>query len=98
MGSERFEPSTLLTRNTYSLDQASSRGNQPCRWSWLRSARLAAGHDHQHIVCTCTQGHSCALLSLSLQMSGTFKLAANGNVELQEEDGIDYAPVTVKAS
>ncbi|KAL4424901.1 hypothetical protein ABPG77_002124 [Micractinium sp. CCAP 211/92] len=50
VGSERFEPSTLLTRNTYSLDQ----------------------------------------------MSGTFKLAANGNVELQEEDGIDFAPVTVK--
>ncbi|KAL4451834.1 hypothetical protein ABPG75_007496 [Micractinium tetrahymenae] len=50
VGSSRFEPSTLLTRNTYSLDK----------------------------------------------MSGTFKVASNGNVEIQEEDGIDFAPATVK--
>lgn len=49
-GSDRFEPTKLLTRNTYSLDQ----------------------------------------------MSGTFKLDSKGNVELLEQDGIDFAPVTVK--
>lgn len=31
-----------------------------------------------------------------LQMSGTFKVDSNGKVEFQEEDGIDYAPVTVQ--
>lgn len=29
-------------------------------------------------------------------MSGTFKVDGSGNVELKEEDGIDYAPVTVQ--
>lgn len=31
-----------------------------------------------------------------LQMSGTLKVDGSGNVELQEEDGIDYAAVTVQ--
>jgi len=31
-----------------------------------------------------------------LQMSGTFKVDSGGKVEFQEEDGIDYAPVTVQ--
>eukprot|EP00877_Chromochloris_zofingiensis_P010693 jgi/Chrzof1/5878/Cz16g19040.t1_PSBO[v5.2] len=30
------------------------------------------------------------------EMSGTFKVDGSGNVELKEEDGIDYAPVTVQ--
>jgi len=30
------------------------------------------------------------------QMSGTIKVDGSGNVELTEEDGIDYAPVTVQ--
>lgn len=29
-------------------------------------------------------------------MSGTFKVDGSGKVEFQEEDGIDYAPVTVQ--
>lgn len=29
-------------------------------------------------------------------MSGTIKVDGSGNVELTEEDGIDYAPVTVQ--
>ena len=29
-------------------------------------------------------------------MSGTFKVDGSGNVDFQEEDGIDYAPVTVQ--
>ena len=29
-------------------------------------------------------------------MSGTFKVDSGGRVEFQEEDGIDYAPVTVQ--
>ena len=29
-------------------------------------------------------------------MSGTFKVDSSGKVEFQEEDGIDYAPVTVQ--
>lgn len=29
-------------------------------------------------------------------MSGTFKVDGNGNVDFKEEDGIDYAPVTVQ--
>ena len=29
-------------------------------------------------------------------MSGQFKLDGSGNVELKEQDGIDYAPVTVQ--
>lgn len=29
-------------------------------------------------------------------MSGTFKVDSGGKVEFQEEDGIDYAPVTVQ--
>jgi len=29
-------------------------------------------------------------------MSGSFKIDGSGNVELKEEDGIDYAPVTVQ--
>lgn len=29
-------------------------------------------------------------------MSGTLKVDGSGNVELTEEDGIDYAPVTVQ--
>lgn len=29
-------------------------------------------------------------------MSGTLKVDGSGNVELKEEDGIDYAPVTVQ--
>lgn len=31
-----------------------------------------------------------------VQMSGTFKVGADGSVELKEDDGIDYAPVTVQ--
>ena len=31
-----------------------------------------------------------------LQMSGTFKVDGSGNVDFKEEDGIDYAPVTVQ--
>jgi photosystem II oxygen-evolving enhancer protein 1 len=31
-----------------------------------------------------------------LQMSGQFKIDGSGNVELKEEDGIDYAAVTVQ--
>lgn len=31
-----------------------------------------------------------------LQMSGTFKVDGNGKVDFQEEDGIDYAAVTVQ--
>ena len=31
-----------------------------------------------------------------MQMSGTFKVDGSGKVEFQEEDGIDYAPVTVQ--
>lgn len=31
-----------------------------------------------------------------LQMSGTFKVDSDGKVEFQEEDGIDYAAVTVQ--
>jgi len=30
------------------------------------------------------------------EMSGTFKVDGNGNVDFKEEDGIDYAPVTVQ--
>ncbi|EFN51761.1 hypothetical protein CHLNCDRAFT_32868 [Chlorella variabilis] len=30
------------------------------------------------------------------EMSGSFKVDGSGNVELKEEDGIDYAPVTVQ--
>jgi photosystem II oxygen-evolving enhancer protein 1 len=30
------------------------------------------------------------------EISGTFKIDGSGNVELKEEDGIDYAPVTVQ--
>ena len=30
------------------------------------------------------------------EMSGQFKIDGSGNVELKEEDGIDYAPVTVQ--
>ena len=29
-------------------------------------------------------------------MNGTFKVDSSGKVEFQEEDGIDYAPVTVQ--
>jgi photosystem II oxygen-evolving enhancer protein 1 len=29
-------------------------------------------------------------------MTGTFKVDGSGNVELKEDDGIDYAPVTVQ--
>jgi photosystem II oxygen-evolving enhancer protein 1 len=29
-------------------------------------------------------------------MSGSFKVDGSGNVELKEDDGIDYAPVTVQ--
>ncbi|PSC69559.1 photosystem II manganese-stabilizing polypeptide [Micractinium conductrix] len=32
------------------------------------------------------------------QMNGTFKVERDGTVELQEKDGIDYAPVTVNIS
>ncbi|KAL4451835.1 hypothetical protein ABPG75_007497 [Micractinium tetrahymenae] len=70
LGSNRFEPSTLLTRNTYSLDQQFPFPQQPCR-----------------LPCP-----------MRLQMSGTFKVESNGNVEIQEEDGFDFQPVTVKAS
>ena len=31
-------------------------------------------------------------------MNGTFKVDGSGKVEFQEEDGIDYAPVTVQLS
>ena len=29
-------------------------------------------------------------------MSGSFKVGSDGSVEFKEEDGIDYAPVTVQ--
>ena len=35
-------------------------------------------------------------LDFDLQISGTFKIDGSGNVELKEEDGIDYAAVTVQ--
>lgn len=35
-------------------------------------------------------------LNQLLQMSGTLKVDGSGGVELTEEDGIDYAPVTVQ--
>lgn len=31
-------------------------------------------------------------------MTGTFKVDGSGNVELKEDDGIDYAPVTVQVT
>jgi hypothetical protein len=31
-----------------------------------------------------------------LQINGTFKVGGDGSVEFKEEDGIDYAPVTVQ--
>ncbi|KAI7845585.1 hypothetical protein COHA_000873 [Chlorella ohadii] len=49
-GSKEFEPSTLLTRNTYSLDQ----------------------------------------------MTGSVTVKGDGSVALKQQDGIDFAPVTVK--
>ena len=36
------------------------------------------------------------LVRCSLQMNGQFKVDGSGNVELKEEDGIDYAAVTVQ--
>lgn len=50
LGFQKFEPTTLLTRNTYTLSE----------------------------------------------MSGTVQVGRDGSVELQEEDGMDYAAVTVK--
>lgn len=41
---------------------------------------------------------TCAAAPRPPQMSGTFKLDSKGNVELLEQDGIDFAPVTVKVS
>ena len=40
----------------------------------------------------------CAALTLvvGLQISGTFKVDGSGNVDFVEEDGIDYAAVTVQ--
>ena len=33
---------------------------------------------------------------MPMQISGQFKIDGSGNVELKEEDGIDYAAVTVQ--
>ena len=35
-------------------------------------------------------------LTLVLQISGSFKVDGSGNVDFVEEDGIDYAAVTVQ--
>ena len=35
-------------------------------------------------------------MGVSPQMSGSFKVDGSGNVELQEEEGLDYAAVTVQ--
>ena len=40
----------------------------------------------------------CLTINLCSQMNGTFKVDGSGKVEFQEEDGIDYAPVTVQLS
>ena len=37
-----------------------------------------------------------ALISLATQISGKFNVDGSGGVEFKEEDGIDYAPVTVQ--
>ena len=34
--------------------------------------------------------------SISVQITADFKVGGNGSVEFKEEDGIDYAPVTVQ--
>ena len=39
---------------------------------------------------------SCFIRNFVVQISGEFKIDGNGNVELKEEDGIDYAAVTVQ--
>ena len=36
------------------------------------------------------------ILVTVLQISGKFNVDGSGNVDFQEEDGIDYAPVTVQ--
>ncbi len=48
--------------------------------------------------CPCPQ-NSVTALSNSLngmQISGKFDVDGSGNVDFKEEDGIDYAPVTVQ--
>jgi hypothetical protein len=39
---------------------------------------------------------SSLYLHAPLQINGTFKVGGDGSVEFKEEDGIDYAPVTVQ--
>ena len=43
-----------------------------------------------------TASHSLKLGDALMQMNGTFKVDGSGKVDFQEEDGIDYAAVTVQ--
>lgn len=99
-GSSEFEKSTLLTRSTYSLDQVSS----GCAFN---ERQLAS-----QLACLPTTAHGCrqgsrstpasdslpALSCLHWQMSGSVTVKGDGTVALKETDGIDFSPVTVKAS
>ena len=80
-GDSDFVSTKLMTRLTYTLDEASL----GCMLLSLPLCPLCGSHS---LSPTPPSPH--------LQMSGSFKVDGSGNVELKEEDGIDYAPVTVQ--
>lgn len=120
-GDAEFVPTKLLTRMTYTLDQAGA-GRCSCRMRapqpkapGRRPAAEAAGAAPACCAvcaaCSAPQVRRPPAMSLpttfsapsprapALQMSGKLTVGSKGEIALsREEDGLDYAAVTVKVT
>lgn len=101
-GSSEYEPSRLLTRSTYTLDQVGLTYKRQREQSWEAAAgKQGRRHDRGGRPSAprsrCPPHHQPPVSGPSLaQMSGTLTVKGDGTVALVETDGIDFAPTTVK--
>eukprot|EP00887_Chlorella_sp_A99_P001153 scaffold14.g1153.t1 len=94
-GDAEFVPTKLLTRMTYTLDQAGA-GRCSCR---MRAPQPKAPGRRPAAEAAGAAPACCAVCAAcsAPQMSGKLTVGSKGEIALsREEDGLDYAAVTVK--
>jgi photosystem II oxygen-evolving enhancer protein 1 len=91
-GEDEFVNTKLMTRLTYTLDEVIApppltpfRGTTPSRKLLWLHRRIQSGRSASPWLFVCP-----------MQISGNLKVGSDGSVTFVEEDGIDYAPVTVQ--
>ena len=102
-GETSFASTKLMTRLTYTLDgvraSVCARARAHAHPLCLRCPRILQilGPKTAHTGAHSPQNQRARLPRPNgYQMTGMFKVDGSGNVELKEDDGIDYAPVTVQ--